>query len=305
MPDDARLEADLCDAILTEMLIASGRAPAGPARRLLGPLLRPPARRFARLMAGTDRRVAQGSMTAGAQWLLAQLVDGVDVRGADRIPTTGPVLIVSNHPGAYDSAAIVAHLPPRPDLMMLASDIAFLRRLPAIGAHLIYVSPDREARKRIVPAMIRHLAAGGALLTYGTGLVDPDPDLLPGAREALAGWRNSLATVLQQAPQSRLVVAIASSVLAREYLRSPFARLKRDGWERRKLAEFLQVGSQLVFSRKPALRPRVSFGRPVAADELRAEPGGPITTQAIVARATELLAEHMKDRHCEGDSPKQ
>ncbi len=293
MPDDLTLETDLRDYIVREMLIAIGRAPDGPARRLLGPILRPPAQRFSRLMAGADRRVGQEGMVAGFQWLLPQLVDGVDVRGADPIPAEGPVLIASNHPGAYDSVAIIANLPPRPDLMVVASDIPFLRRLPAIGAHLIYVSPDPQARMGVIRAMIRHLEAGGAVMTFGSGLVDPDPDLLPGAREALDGWRESLAIVLRQVPQSRLVVTIVSSVLAKEYLRNPITRLKRDGWERRKLAEFLQIGSQLVFSRKPALVPRVSFGRPVVADDLRGGPDEPITMQAIIARATDLLADHI------------
>jgi hypothetical protein len=293
MPDDLTLEDNLRDYILREILIAIGRSPDGPARRLLGPILRPPAQRFSRLMAGADRRVGQEGMVAGAQWLLPQLVDGVDVRGADDIPAQGPVLIASNHPGAYDSVAIIASLPPRPDLMVLASDIPFYRRLPAIGAHLIYVSPDPHERMGVIRAMIRHLEAGSAVMTFGTGLVDPDPDLLPGAREALRGWHESLALVVRRVPQTQVVVAIVSSVLAKEYLRSPVTRLKRDGWERRKLAEFLQVSSQLLFSRKPALRPRVSFGRPVVADDLRGGPGEPITIQPIIARADELLTAHM------------
>jgi hypothetical protein len=141
--------------------------------------------------------------------------------------------------------------------------------------------------------MIRHLEAGGAVMTFGSGLVDPDPDLLPGAREALDGWRESPATVLHRVPQSRLVVTIVSSVLAKEYLRNPITWLKRDGWERRKLAEFLQIGLQLVFSRKPVLWPRVSFGRPVVAANLPAEPGQPITMRPIIELAKNLLAEHM------------
>ena len=50
-------------------------------------------------------------MSAGSQWLLSQLVTGVTVRGAEAIPLTGPLIVVSNHPGAYDSVAILASLP--------------------------------------------------------------------------------------------------------------------------------------------------------------------------------------------------
>ena len=78
------------------------------ARRILGPLLKLPARRFAMLMAEVDRRVALNGIVAAAQWLLTQIVTGVDARGTDNIPRTGPVLIASNHPGAYDIVALIA-----------------------------------------------------------------------------------------------------------------------------------------------------------------------------------------------------
>ena len=63
--------------------------------------------------------------------------------------------------------------------------------------------------------------------------------------------------------------------------------------KRRRLAEFLQISTQLVTSRMPALTPRVSFGAPVAAGELAAEVNEPITMQPIIERAKALLAEHM------------
>jgi hypothetical protein len=287
------LEFDLRDAIVREMLIAAGRAPDGPASRILGPFLRIPASRFARLMAGTDAVVGRETMTAGAQWLLPQLVEGSIARGADALPTAGPLLVVSNHPGAYDSVTLIANLPPRADLMVPASDVPFLRRLPGIGQHLLYVSPDPHARMSVIRATIRHLEAGGAVMTFGSGLVDPDPDLLPGAAEALDIWYESLALALRRVPQTRVVTAIVSSVIAPQYMRSPLTRLKQDGWERRKLAEFLQIGTQLLFSKKAPLTPRVSFSRPVVAADLPAEPGQPITMQPIIALAKALLAEHM------------
>lgn len=290
---DRTLEIDLRDYIVQEMLIAIGRAPDGIAYRLLGPFLRIPATRFARLFACTDAIIGQSTMTAGAQWLLSQLVGGVEVRGAETIPTVGPLLVASNHPGAYDSVALIASLPPREDLMVLASDVPFLRRVPNIGAHTIYVSPDAHARMGAIRAMIRHLDAGGAVMTFGSGLVDPDPDLLPGAAEALEIWYESLAIALRRVPQTQVVVSIVSSVVAPQYMRSPLVRLKPEGWERRKLAEFLQIGSQLIFSKTAVLTPRVSFSRPVVAADLPAEPGQPITMRPIIEIAKVLLAEHM------------
>lgn len=290
------LEIDLRDAIMQEMLRAIGRDPHGPARRLLGPPLRPPAARFARLIAGADAQVAQAGMAAAAGWLLSQLVQGVDVRGAAALPLTGPLLVASNHPGAYDSIVIIAHLPPRPDLLILSSDIPFLRRLPAIGAHLIYVSPDPYDRMAAVRAAIRHLGAGGAIMTFGSGLVDPDPDLLPGAAEALENWYASLALILRRVPQTQVVMAIVSSVVAPSYLRNPLTRLVRGGWQRRRLAEFLQISVQMLSGRKVPLTPRVTFAPPIAAAELATGSGEPITMGPIIARAKMTLDEHMAAR---------
>lgn len=291
---DPALEATLCDAIVREMLIAIGRAPDGPARRLLGPLLRPPAARFVRLMAGADACVARSGMAAGARWLLPHLVQGVDVRGATEIPASGPVLIASNHPGAYDSVAIIANLPSRPDLMVLASDVPFLHHLSAVSAHLIFVPPELHQRMGAIRAMIRHLQAGGALLTFASGVVDPDPDLLPGAHEAVETWYPSLALALRRVPETQVVVTIVSSVVARRYLRSPIVRLAPGGWRRRKLAEFLQISTQLIFSRQAPLIPRVSFAAPIAARDLPARADGPITIAEVITRAQRLLAVHME-----------
>ena len=281
-----------------EMLIALGRAPDDPARRLLGPILRPPAARFARLMARTDRAVAQAGIVAGARSLASDLWLDVAVRGAEQIPTKGPLLVASNHPGAYDSPAVISNLP-RNDLMIAASDIPFLRRLPAIGAHLIYVSPDTGARMAAIRAMIRHLRSDGAIFIYGTGLVDPDPGLMPGPREALESWSDSLALMLRAVPTTHLVVTIVSDVLAASCLRSPLTRLKADGWERRKLAEFLQISLQVLFAIRYNLRPRVSFAPPIPGSALN-EGETQSVTRRIVARAAALLTNHMESRRESG-----
>src|SRR5512135_2462453 len=96
---------DLTHFILDEILIALKQPPHGLARRLLGPLLKLPARRFAVLMAEVDRRVALNGIVDAARWLLTQIVTGIDAHGTEHIPSHGPVLVAANHPGAYDVVA--------------------------------------------------------------------------------------------------------------------------------------------------------------------------------------------------------
>ena len=108
---DRALEIDLRDYIVREMLIAFGRAPDGVALRILGPLLRIPATRFARLIAGTrhggsaihhQRRFAVAPVSVGHRSDSARRRGDPADRPADRR------LQPSRR---YDSVAILASLP--------------------------------------------------------------------------------------------------------------------------------------------------------------------------------------------------
>src|SRR5512139_1961735 len=198
---------DLTRFIIDEIIIALKQPPHGLARRVIGPLLMLPARRFAVLMAEVDRRVALNGIVAATQWLLTQIVTGIDARGAEYIPPSGPVLIASNHPGAYDIIALLSSIG-RDDIKIIASGVPFTRSLIATSPHLIYVNPaDLGAPDRMVAirSSIRHLQAGGALLIYPTGIVDPDPDIAPGLAESIGTWSGSLEVCLRHAPQTRVV----------------------------------------------------------------------------------------------------
>ena len=106
--------SDLTRFILDEIFIALKQPPHGVARRIFEPLLKLPARRFAVMMAEVDRWVALNGIVAAAQWLLTQIVTGIDARGTEHIPASGPVLVASNHPGAYDIVALIAAIGERP-----------------------------------------------------------------------------------------------------------------------------------------------------------------------------------------------
>ena len=47
-------------------------------------------------------------------------------------------------------------------------------------------------------AIMPTVLVGGALLVYATGVVDPDPALLAGARESLQDWSDSLPLFLRR-----------------------------------------------------------------------------------------------------------
>jgi hypothetical protein len=290
---EERTKADDMRRFITdEFLIALGLSPQSRLRPWLEPVIRRPARRLAQMAVDVDGRIARLGLAEAAREVLFQFIDGLTVCGAETIPAQGPLLVASNHPGAYDLPALVASMQ-RDDLKVVASGVDVLRRLPNVAQHMIYVTSDVHARLSVVRDMIRHLGEGGALLIFPTAQVDPDPALEPGSEEALGRWSPSVSVVLHRVPQARVVPAIVSGVLAEACLRNPIARLPRVTWRKRKLAEFLQVSQQLALHRSFSLNPRVSFGQPLVAAELCREAGPSGLLPAIIDSARSLLATHL------------
>jgi hypothetical protein len=279
--------------ITDEIFAAFGYGRRSWPRRFLWPVFWPPAHLFARLAADVDQNVARFGLAEAARRLLPRFVTGVEVIGAENIPPQGPVLVASNHPGAYDSVAVLANLP-LPDLKVVVSDVSLLRSLPALDRKLIYTVGGVDGRMMALRNMIRQLQAGGSVLIFATGFVDPDPAVLPGADEKLADWSPSLELALRRVPKARILPTIVSGVLSPTSLRSPLLRFQKEAWRQRKLAEFLQVIQQLVFRRDYSLTPRISFGEAFTAEELSGRnPSGKIMPE-IIAQARSLLKQHLQ-----------
>ena len=277
-------------AITQEIYLAAGLSPRALARLFLAPLFWLPAQRFARRAARFDADLVELGFSSVAQTMLRGLLERVGIFGAQHIPESGPVLLACNHPGAYDGIAIFTGFR-RNDMRLVASGVDFTRSLPNTSPHFIYVTGEGSVRMAAVRESLRHLQAGGMLMIFASGLVDPDPALWPDeARLALRNWYGSAALFLRHAPQTRLVITITSHVLAPAVMRSPLLGLVRQDWEKRRLAEYLQVIQQLAFGRRFGLAPRVSFAPAVTLDEL----DGQDVEAAVLAQAKQRMAEHVE-----------
>jgi 1-acyl-sn-glycerol-3-phosphate acyltransferase len=259
--------AELTQAIGTEVLVAAGLPRTGPVQTLLRPLVWPPCHRFARLAAAFERRVAEGGLTAAVRWILPRFVTGIEVGGAHRIPTAGPLVVASNHPGSYDSLLLISCLA-RDDLKIFVSDVPILRGLYATSHHFIYTPADPHRRMEALREGARHLQAGGALLVFATGVVDPDPELRPGSTESLQNWSLSLPLFVRLVPATASLVAIVRGVVSPACYHHPLTRLRKEPQMRQFLAEFIQIGQQVLFGRRFGLRPTVRFGSPLTAADL-------------------------------------
>lgn len=289
---DAEIKA-LSDSLIYEILNAIGLPKTERLHRAIAPLFHKATDRLATIGLTLDREIAeQGAAKATGQALNNWCRD-VQARGKEHVPAEGPLLIVSNHAGAYDSFVICSQVE-RKDSKVISSDIAFFKKLPHVLDHAIFLSDETQDRMTATRIGIRHLQKGGSLLIFGTGLIDPDPAVYPDAEKHIDRWSSSIDLFLRTAPETKLLVTIVSGVLSARWARHPITWLRRIDWQKRRLAEFGQLLQQLFFPGSLYLSPRISFAAPVSADELRRESGSERVLPAIIARGKALLADHMK-----------
>lgn len=250
-----------------DLLRAFGLDKVQGGRELLYWLTQIPARRFARQVIAFDELVGEKGLQAGGAWLLEQFAPDIVVTGAEHLPRSGPLLIVANHPGLSDTLALFSAIP-RDDLLVVAADRPFLRAVPHIARHLLFVREDTNERLGVVRSVTRHLRAGGAVLTFPGGNIEPDPAVLPDAAAALDKWSASVDLFARLADGVAIVPAIVSGVLSARALRHPLTRLRRTQKDR----EWLGATLQILLPHLRDSTVRLDFGAPVrsSADALAA-----------------------------------
>lgn len=240
----------------------------------------------------TDRKIASDGFPAATGWMASHWVHEVTTRGAASVPAEGPLLVVCNHVGAYDILVVPSQINRR-DIKIIASDTPFFKSLPNASRHMIYASDDPGKRMAAARQGMAHLQEGGALLLFGTGLIDPDPAVYPQSETEIGNWSPSIDIFLRKVPQARLVICIVSGIVMPRWAHSPLTWLRRVDWQKRRIAEYGQVIEQLLFRGKPNISPSMTIAPPVSVDELRRESLGDRLLPAVVARGKTLLAEHL------------
>ena len=276
------------EKIIDEICYALGVPRNGVMRRLLGPLFRHAANGFGRIAARVDNEVRFSGLSGGARRILPDFSLNPAVRGAENIPMDGPLLVASNHPGALDSLGILSCIP-RKDLKVVLSDVPFTRAFSIARRYFIYVPQSVSGRITALRASIDHLKGGGALLIFAHGDVEPDPELSPGAGEAIQDWSRSIEIMLREVPDAWLQVAITSGVLMSKFVHSPIVKIRKTAPRRQKLAEVLQISQQMVFPQSVRTRVHISFAKPVKGMDL----AGDDLMPAVIRIARRLLEDHL------------
>ena len=259
-------------------------------RNLLEPIVWLSIDRFAKIANTFDRMVGADGFQAAVNHLLALFVSCIDSSGVENVPQDGPLLIVSNHPGAYDSLVIAANLP-RDDLNIIATDYPLLKNLPLASRRLIFVNPHAEVNISVFRSSIRHLESGGSILIFPGGRIEPDPAISSNALGALDNWSPSIEFLLKKVPQTNVLVSIVSSVLSPIFLYNPFARLWKGVRDPLAVAEVTQVAFQLLFTRWFKMKPKISFNFPFTVEELLSRDNRIL--QSVLAEANSLMLDHL------------
>lgn len=234
----------------------------------LGAAVVPLARSFARDIVAMDAAIGRGGLAAGADVLLPRYSGRVTIVGAGRVPESGPLVVTANHPGTVDTLCLWRLLAARDDVRIIALDREFLHAVPHLAARLLYVERGHggrghAGRAALVRRAADHLRAGGALLTFPAGTIEPDPAVRPAdAHAALAGWGRSPELFARLVPDAVVLPVGVSGVISTRMLRHPLARLRRSVADRELAAATLQV-----VRRDRSITPRVVVGEPLRGAE--------------------------------------
>jgi len=264
MPDSL---ARLTDINLHDLVNSIGWQDSPRPAKLVRILSRPAARKFARQMQEFDSQVDESDLTTASRYMLEKYVKDVRVYGLERIPSQGPILALSNHPGMTDTLCLFAAIN-RPDLRIIALDRPFLQSLPNVSRQLFFISDDSKERLSAVRKAAAHLRGGGAVLTFPAGKIEPDPQVYPGALESLNHWTDSAGVFLRLAPETRILPMLVSGVLWKKVVSNPFTKLKKVREDREKLGAAFQLLAQVIFNLHPLIV-TVQVGEPVGLTEIR------------------------------------
>ncbi len=269
---------------LQEMMEAVGLERLRLGKPLIEYFFMPAARRLARQMVEFDELVGSRGLREGAEWILEQYVRAWTASGLENVPPEGPLLVVANHPGLFDTVAIFASYP-RDDLRVVAIDRPFLRALSNTSKHLLYL--DRGV-SLIFRRITTHLRAGGSVLIFPAGEIEPDPAFdLAAAELSLRGWSKSIGVLARQVSDVRIVPAIVSGVVCATARNHPITELRRAEKDRERFAALLQV----VVPAYRTVSVSVTFGPAIERGRLCDDDDDPQRiTERLIGHVSELIS---------------
>jgi hypothetical protein len=255
-----------------------------PARILRG-IFHKPAQTFAKFMLEFDTAIGERGLVDASRQALRHYVRDVRVFGSERVPDSA-FLALSNHPGMTDTLSLFAALN-RPALRIIALDRPFLMALPNMSRQLFFVKDDPTSRMGLVRQVSGHLRSDGSALTFPAGEIEPDPNIYPGAVDALQTWTDSVGVFIRMAPDTVILPVLVRNVIWDKTAKLPLLKVKKDRVDREKLAASLQLLAMVVWNVRP-VTVTVQIGRPIDPKKLGTT-DTQVIHQAVLAEMKSLI----------------
>jgi len=135
---------ELQRTITDEFFRIAGFSPKGLIRRLLGPLLWLPTKRFAILATEFDDRLIEEGISRASREFVHHYSNGSKAIGVENIPEKGPLILAANHPGTLDLFTVLSNIP-RDDIRLIISGVPFVHK-PEHGVGARRQRGQRERR---------------------------------------------------------------------------------------------------------------------------------------------------------------
>jgi hypothetical protein len=208
-----------------------------------------PAGWLAELLAQIDEQLNEASLPDIAERAVYPLSNGLEIHNQGAVPDSGPLLVVANHPGWTDIFGVLASLK-RDDVKVVAQQKGFMRILRNINRHMLTIEPNSTFKLNAIREIIQALSDGMAVIIFPSGMLEPDPAIVPGAVESLRGWSDSVGVFLNKVPDTQLLPVLVSSVLTEKAFNSRFAKLGQNQKRHQQLAMAVQFIAQRL-SKEP------------------------------------------------------
>ena len=146
----------LSDTLIFEIVNAIGLPRNRFWFRVFHPLFIRATERMATIGVTLNRKIAAEGVDQATGWALTHWCRDIQAHGMENVPAEGPVLVVSNHAGAYDSFLICSQMR-RKDFLVISSDIPFFKNLQHVSEHAVFLSEKIGDRMTATRTAIRHM----------------------------------------------------------------------------------------------------------------------------------------------------